>query len=450
MPQRMRTLDPKASALAFFGSRLRFWRKVRGLSQAEVGRLVHVSGALIGKLEKADRRPGTDLARQLDAALDAANELVTLERQLVSATRPSEPAGDDRWLLELPEPRAPMDPEWAPGAFGPDQELLLRIAEIAASCGIGRDAEVGQLGEADVRRLESITALYRSLDYERGGGLLRREVAGLAESATRLLSGRYRDDVGVQLQSAVAGTHQLAGWTAFDAGDREAALRHWQAAELSALAAGDHLLLARIGYCQARLEQHWHRPAAALDRLRQTRSDVGGALTPGVETMLTGLEATLWSELGEPAPALSALDRSAEAFGRLVPAQEPVWMAFYGRAELMAQFGRVHRDLGRGNWSHGVDAMEWLTRSITAFGPADLRSKVFNEVLLASALFVAGDPDSGMRIGWQAITHAQDLTSRRVLDRVVELRRDLQPFRSRPDVVDFARALCAVRDAVRV
>jgi transcriptional regulator with XRE-family HTH domain len=475
VPQRMRTLDPKASALAFFGSRLRFWRKVRRLSQAELGRLVHVSGALIGKLEKADRRPGTELARRLDAVLEAAGELVTLERQVDSAMRrspgtsagapglPADPGendsaaegfadpGDDQdAVFELPDPGLPLDLDWAAGAFGPDQELLLHIAEIAAACGIGPEAEVGRLGAGDVRRLEAITALYRSLDYERGGGLLYRDVAAFAESAGRLLGGRYRDAVGARLHSAVAATRQLTGWTAFDAGGRDAALSHWRAAELAALAGGDTLMLVRIGYCQARLIQHWHRPVAALDRLRETRHHAGARLTPGLRSMLTSLEATMWSSLGQSGPALAALDEAGDAFGRLVPPDEPGWMAFFGRGELFGQYGKVHRDLGRSNWSHGVDAVEWLTRSLAAFGPSDQRSKVFTEIMLASALFVAGEPDEAMRVGWQAITHAQDLTSQRLLDRVVELRLDLRRFDTRPDVADFGRALTAVHDSARV
>jgi transcriptional regulator with XRE-family HTH domain len=47
MGQLPRTLNPSASALAGFGAQLRSWREDSGLSQAELGRLVHVSGALM-------------------------------------------------------------------------------------------------------------------------------------------------------------------------------------------------------------------------------------------------------------------------------------------------------------------------------------------------------------------------------------------------------------------
>lgn len=56
MGQKPRALDPSASAQAFLGARLRYWRERRGLSQDELGRLVHVSGDLLGKVERAQRR----------------------------------------------------------------------------------------------------------------------------------------------------------------------------------------------------------------------------------------------------------------------------------------------------------------------------------------------------------------------------------------------------------
>ncbi|MGH3755273.1 MAG: helix-turn-helix domain-containing protein [Pseudonocardiaceae bacterium] len=58
------------SALHFFGAQLRHWRTVRGLSQAELGRRTHDSGALIGKVEKGERFASLALARRLDAVLD--------------------------------------------------------------------------------------------------------------------------------------------------------------------------------------------------------------------------------------------------------------------------------------------------------------------------------------------------------------------------------------------
>ena len=78
MPQRPRNLDPEASALAKFGARLRARRVERGWAQAELGRLVHVSGTLIAKMERAERRPQPDVAHSLDLALSTDGELARL------------------------------------------------------------------------------------------------------------------------------------------------------------------------------------------------------------------------------------------------------------------------------------------------------------------------------------------------------------------------------------
>jgi transcriptional regulator with XRE-family HTH domain len=76
MAQQSRSLQPYGSPEAFFGAQVRAWRVGRGLSQARLGRLVHVSGDLVGKVEKAERRAHPGLVAELDAALGAAGALV--------------------------------------------------------------------------------------------------------------------------------------------------------------------------------------------------------------------------------------------------------------------------------------------------------------------------------------------------------------------------------------
>ncbi|MBK6872766.1 MAG: helix-turn-helix transcriptional regulator [Kineosporiaceae bacterium] len=83
MPQPPRALNPAASPLAAFGAALRERRVAARLSQRQLGGVIHVSGALIGKLEKAERRPDADLVRGLDLALEAGG--TTLGRLLPAA-----------------------------------------------------------------------------------------------------------------------------------------------------------------------------------------------------------------------------------------------------------------------------------------------------------------------------------------------------------------------------
>jgi transcriptional regulator with XRE-family HTH domain len=66
-----RELDPGASPLAFFGAELRRHRVAAGMSQDELGRAISFSGALVGRIEMAERMPSQDFAHRCDEALDA-------------------------------------------------------------------------------------------------------------------------------------------------------------------------------------------------------------------------------------------------------------------------------------------------------------------------------------------------------------------------------------------
>lgn len=72
-------IDPTTSMAALFGSRVRKLRLAAGLTQAELGRMVHVVATRITQIERASgAKPTLELAQALDAALVADNLLVDL------------------------------------------------------------------------------------------------------------------------------------------------------------------------------------------------------------------------------------------------------------------------------------------------------------------------------------------------------------------------------------
>ncbi|GHF76793.1 transcriptional regulator [Streptomyces thermodiastaticus] len=72
-------IDPSASMAALFGARVRRLRMAAGLTQVELGEMVHVVSTRITQIERASgARPTLELARALDVALGADDLLVEL------------------------------------------------------------------------------------------------------------------------------------------------------------------------------------------------------------------------------------------------------------------------------------------------------------------------------------------------------------------------------------
>jgi transcriptional regulator with XRE-family HTH domain len=66
---RIRTLDPTASPLDYFGSELRRYRESAGMSQQELGDCIFCTGSLVGQIETAHKVPTREFAERADAAL---------------------------------------------------------------------------------------------------------------------------------------------------------------------------------------------------------------------------------------------------------------------------------------------------------------------------------------------------------------------------------------------
>jgi hypothetical protein len=388
----------------------------------------HLSRVLNGK-----RRPSLELARGCDRVFGTDG---LLEDAVRRATPPSPGTGDE---APFPDPLAARR-----------RVLLGGIALVAAAAGLfdqPQGTSRRRLGRADVTRVEAVTALYRSMDYEYGGVALVDDVGRFAEAASALLDQSYAVALAPNLLSAVAAARQLAGWTAFDAGRHADAQRHFLSAERAAVAAGNKLLIARVRYCQARQFQHLRHNRDALDTLRLAGDQLGRASTPAVAAMLHGARAASEAAVGDRDGARLSLDAASGDFERIRADAEPEWMAFYDRGELLAQYGRVYRDLARDEPTYGVEAVSWVRQAIDAFGPANVRSTVLNEVGLCSALFLADEPEEGLTARERMLTQAGQVSSRRVTDRIINLQRDLTRHVGLPAVAEFSRQLAAIGSA---
>ncbi|WP_422773384.1 hypothetical protein ACN28C_10935 [Plantactinospora sp. WMMC1484] len=327
--------------------------------------------------------------------------------------------------------------------------LIFAMATIAAGVGLGGPTAGPRrrIGVNDLSRVNAVISLYRSMDSEFGGGVLADDVDQVAQAASGLLDHTVPETLLPQLFTVLANARYLAAWTAFDATRHVDAQRHFMAAERYAMESGDRRLLAHVRYGQARQLQHLRQNRDALHTLRLAHHQLDA--TPGILAVLYGAEAASHAALDDPKEARRALSRSSEAFGAVEPTNEPEWLGFLDKGELLAQYGRVYRDMARNDRDYGDDAVRWVTEAITSFGPQNVRSTVLNQVGLCSALFLAGAPDLAIKAGNTAQQLATTVTSPRVIDRIANLRRDATNHLRRSDVADFIHSLPKLSDQPR-
>jgi DNA-binding XRE family transcriptional regulator len=108
-------LDPFQSPDAYYGSELRRLREAAGLAQERLGAMVFVSGAYIGQIETAIRRPRLELSIRFDAALNSGQHLEGLCR-IAHKSKPLHTNGHSSYFAEAAdhESRASAIHEYAP------------------------------------------------------------------------------------------------------------------------------------------------------------------------------------------------------------------------------------------------------------------------------------------------------------------------------------------------
>lgn len=475
MPQKPRPLDPAHSPLAGFGAELRSRRLQAGLSQAALGRLVHVSGDLIGKIEKAERHASSDLVARLDAATGAHGDLDVIANQ---AARPSHGRStDDRDELSPGAHRPSSGLPTGSGASGVDNSDDLtamwfradwetafttaseqwdldkhrRRLPTGASCvGAGSSAPALQwlLGQTEtiartegrvavgldhVEGIRQTTRALRAHDNRRGGGdVLPLTMRFLVEDVTPLVhNGRYDSGVGRQLLGAAAEVVQLAGWACHDTGQQEAARRYLIQALRMARSCGDEALGAEIlaGLSQQAIYLGQH--ATALDLARASGMT---ARRRGVDALVAEacvMRAHAHACAGAGTECARALHEAELVLDNADRSADPQWISYFDQAYLSAKFGHCFTALRQPR-----TARAFAERSLRMNG-AYVRGRAFNLALLATAHAQLGEVEPACTLGAQAARLARHLYSTRTVEYINVLRRELSPYRATPDVRAF-------------
>lgn len=205
-------LNPFESPQAFYGSELRRLREAALLSQEGLGELVFCSGAYVGQLESANRRPQIDLSQRFDTVLKSDGHLERLCKMVLKATKHAEYFAHVNELMTQAKAIAEFTAQIVPGLL---QTEAYARALIRATEPMLLEKTVDERVRARLERavlFDNPTApLYWAILHE---SALRMLVCDRAEMRAQLLHivalARSRR-ITVQIIPYSAGAHPLAG-----------------------------------------------------------------------------------------------------------------------------------------------------------------------------------------------------------------------------------------------
>lgn len=458
MGQAPRELMPSRSALDYFGAQLRRWRVARGLSQDQLGRLTHHSGSMIGKVEKALRRPPPDLARRCDEILRTDGALVDLlplvaptprEPHLATDGTTDEPTPDDlglRWSPDLAGTVEAVGRLWradverrsvvlgaawsAVACAAPARDWLLGTPAVSPSRSSGR-----RIGQADVDACWSMCHTFGQLDHRLGGGHARTTLAQYLSSAVvPMLNGSYTDQTGSNLLTAAARLCDLGGFMAFDCRLHGLAQRYYIQALRLAHASGDRHIGAHVLADMSMQAHYLHRPPEALELARAGQRTARECGASAALARCSAMEARAHALAGDSAACAQAMNRAEQALDA-VRGDEPEWIRFFNHEQLAAEFLYAAGDLGR-------------TTDVQRFAPAVLESSkgmqrrlVLTTAALASSHLTTdprtSDIDRACAVLRKVVPIASSLSSPRTIDALNAVRGRLLPYSGHALVKDL-------------
>lgn len=459
MGQVPRELTPLESALHFFGAELRHWRTVRELSQAALGRRTHDSGALIGKVEKAERLPSLALARRLDAVLDTGGALERLwphvDHERATRDAPSDGlvggsesgASDlgltwsgtpeamvaivvELWRMDLDRRSVLASASWVSSAFaGPTREWLLNQKEE-----ILRDQPGRRISQHDVDALWAMCSAFTDADHRLGGGYARSTLLHyISQVVLPLLGGRYDDIIGRELMAAIARLCDLCAFMNFDSGRQGLAQRYFIQALRLAQAGGNRALGAHI-LADMSMQAHYLGDAPQALELASAGLSTGlDCGSPSTVARCAALQGRAHALRGDRRACSEACAVAERALDQAMPADEPGWIQFFTAEQLAAEMLYIASDLGRHQ-----DVQRLAPRVLASSGGME-RRRVLCTTTLASSYLPSednsrSDIDQVCDLLGQMIPSLGSLNSTRSLERVNSIRRTLSAHAERSSV----------------
>ncbi|MFJ9030694.1 hypothetical protein ACIRQP_19630 [Streptomyces sp. NPDC102274] len=284
--------------------------------------------------------------------------------------------------------------------------------------------EAAPIGSQEIEALERSVEVFRAWDAARGGGLQRKAVVGQLNEVGGMLAYRHPDHLQRRLWGVAANLAVLAGWMSHDIGLEPTAQKYFVIATHAAREGGDRPRAGEALSRAARQMVHLGRPDEALDLMKLADSGSGEEALPRTRAMLRTIEAWAHASLGRGQAMRRTLGEAEELFGadeQDVPS--PCWMQMFDEADLHGMEALAFRTLADHEPAAAIPAQQHARRALELRGNDRQRSKIFDYISLASACFIADDPEQADRYARLALVSMGETSSHRTWDRLREMYR---------------------------
>ncbi|MFB7516697.1 transcriptional regulator [Streptomyces sp. NPDC056144] len=305
---------------------------------------------------------------------------------------------------------------------------------------VSRDGRGTTVSAADIAVLGAARTHYEQMYRKAGGIATRARIVGFLTAETApLLRGVYSDALGRSLHRATGGLVAVAGICAYDADAHGLAQRYFHQALRLAKASGDRGLgayvIALLVNQSLFLGEYRQAVAFAEAALRAA----GQRITPALAADLTAMQAKAYAHLGDGAAALACIRRAEAEAERISPGAEPAETGYVQPGLVNVQVAEALLRLGDLPAAHA--------HASAAVGtPSHDRGRVHRLAMLCQVELRQGEADGAARTAVEMTERARGMESRRLRDRLRQVREDLLASGS----ADAREAATIVDGALRV
>lgn len=302
--------------------------------------------------------------------------------------------------------------------------------------------EAAPIGSQEIDALEHSVEVFRAWDAARGGGLQRKAVVGQLNEVGGMLAYRHPDHLQRRLWGVAANLAVLAGWMSHDVGLEPTAQKYFVIATHAAREGGDRPRAGEALSRAARQMVHLGRPDEALDLMKLAKSGSGDENLPRTRAMLRTIEAWAQASMGRGQAMRRTLGEAEELFvsdkGDVPP---PCWMQMFDEADLHGMQALAFRTLADHEPAAATVAQRHAKKALELRGGGRQRSKIFDYISMASACFIADDPEQADRYARLALVSMGETSSHRTWDRLREMYRLTGEYAGHGKIEDLRREI---------